>query len=83
MAGAVNNAGAKKDDVEALRWFRAAAENGHVGAQVQLGYLLMNAIGLHNVELITSVTLLLIVFAAAVSVLLLQIDLRLHRRVQT
>ncbi len=35
----------------------------------------------HNVELIMSVTLLIVVFAAAVSVLLLQVDLRLHRRV--
>ena len=49
-------------------------------SQRGLGYLLMTGIGLHNVELIMSVTLLIIVFAAAVSVLLLQIDLRLHRR---
>jgi NitT/TauT family transport system permease protein len=52
-------------------------------SQRGLGYLLMTGIGLHNVELIMSVTLLIIVFAAAVSVLLLQVDLRLHRRVQT
>ena len=50
-------------------------------SQRGLGFLLMNGIGLHNVELIMSVTLLIITFAAAVSVLLLQIDLRLHRRV--
>ena len=50
-------------------------------SQRGLGYLLMTGIGLHNVELIMSVTLLIIAFAAAVSVLLLQIDLRLHRRV--
>ena len=49
-------------------------------SQRGLGYLLMNGIGLHNVELIMSVTLLIIVFAAAVSTLLLQIDHRLHRR---
>src|SRR5260221_7940155 len=49
-------------------------------SQRGLGYLLMTGIGLHNVELVMSVTLLIVVFAAAVSVLLLQIDLRLHWR---
>ena len=50
-------------------------------AQRGLGYLLMTAIGLHNVDLIMAVTLLLIVFAAAVSTLLLVVDRRLHRNV--
>ena len=50
-------------------------------SQRGLGYLLMNGIGLHNVELIMSVTLVIVVFAAAVSVLLLHVDHRLHRRV--
>jgi NitT/TauT family transport system permease protein len=50
-------------------------------SQRGLGYLLMIGIGLHNVELVMSVTLLIVAFAAAVSVLLLQIDMRLHRRV--
>ena len=50
-------------------------------AQRGLGYLLMNAIGLHNVDLIMAVTLLLIAFAAAVSSVLLVIDRRLHRHV--
>ena len=49
-------------------------------SQRGLGYLLMNAIGLHNVELIMAVTFLLIVFAAAVSSILLRIDHALHRR---
>ena len=49
-------------------------------AQRGLGYLLMNAIGLHNVDLIMAVTLLLVVFAATVSGILLAIDRRLHRR---
>jgi len=49
-------------------------------AQRGLGYLLMNAIGLHNIDLIMAVTLLLVVFAAAVSGILLAIDRRLHRR---
>jgi NitT/TauT family transport system permease protein len=48
-------------------------------AQRGLGYLLMTAIGLHNVDLIMAVTLLLIVFAATISVILLAIDRRLHR----
>jgi NitT/TauT family transport system permease protein len=49
-------------------------------AQRGLGYLLMNAIGLHNVDIIMAVTLLLVVFAASVSTLLLWIDRRLYRR---
>ena len=48
-------------------------------AQRGLGYLLMTAIGLHNVDLIMAVTLLLITFAATVSSVLLAIDRRLHR----
>jgi NitT/TauT family transport system permease protein len=49
-------------------------------AQRGLGYLLMNAIGLHNVDVIMAVTLLLVVFAAGVSSLLLWADRRLHYR---
>ena len=49
-------------------------------SQRGLGYLLMTGIGLHNVEQILAVTLLIVVFAAAVSVLLLHVDHRLHRR---
>jgi NitT/TauT family transport system permease protein len=47
-------------------------------AQHGLGYLLMNAISLYNIDLIMSVTFLLVVFAAAVNALLLAIDRRLH-----
>ena len=47
-------------------------------AQHGLGYLLMNAISLYNVELIMSVTFLLCVFAATVNTVLLVIDHRLH-----
>jgi NitT/TauT family transport system permease protein len=50
-------------------------------AQRGLGYLLMTAIGLHNVDLIMAVTLLLIAFAATVSSVLLVIDHRLHRHI--
>lgn len=49
-------------------------------SQRGLGYMLMNAIGLHNVDIIMSVTFLLIVFAAVVSSILLHIDRRLHKR---
>jgi NitT/TauT family transport system permease protein len=49
-------------------------------SQRGLGYLLMNGIGLHNLEQVMAVTLIIVVFAAAVSVLLLHIDHRLHRR---
>jgi NitT/TauT family transport system permease protein len=40
----------------------------------------MNAIGLHNVDVIMAVTLLLVVFAASVSSILLWADRRLHFR---
>jgi NitT/TauT family transport system permease protein len=50
-------------------------------AQHGLGYLLMNAIGLYNVDVIMSVTFLLVVFAAAVNGVLLAVDRRLHFRV--
>ncbi len=40
-------------------------------SQRGLGYLLMNAIGLHNVDIIMSVTFMIIVFAATVSAALL------------
>ena len=49
-------------------------------SQRGLGYLLMTGIGLHNVEQVMAVTLIIVVFAAAVSTLLLHIDRRLHRR---
>ena len=49
-------------------------------SQRGLGYLLMNGIGLHNVELIMAVTFIIVVFAASVSTLLLYVDHRLHRR---
>lgn len=49
-------------------------------SQRGLGYLLMNAIGLHDVDLIMSITFVLIVFAAVVSSILLAIDRRLHHR---
>jgi NitT/TauT family transport system permease protein len=49
-------------------------------SQRGLGFLLMNGIGLHNVELIMSITLLIVVFAAAVSTALLHVDRRLHRQ---
>jgi NitT/TauT family transport system permease protein len=47
-------------------------------SQRGLGYLLMNAISLYNVDLIMAVTFLLCVFAAAVNTLLLVTDRRLH-----
>ena len=49
-------------------------------SQRGLGFLLMNGIGLHNVEMIMAITLLVVTFAASVSTLLLHIDHRLHRR---
>lgn len=49
-------------------------------SQRGLGYMLMNAIGLHDVDIIMAVTFLLILFAALISSILLRIDHRLHRR---
>lgn len=51
-------------------------------SQRGMGYLLMNGIGLHNVELIMAITLMIVAFAAAVSTMLLHVDRRLHRRAQ-
>jgi NitT/TauT family transport system permease protein len=50
-------------------------------SQRGLGYTLMNAMGLHNVDIIMSITFILIVFAMLVSGVLLAVDRRLHRRV--
>jgi NitT/TauT family transport system permease protein len=49
------------------------------GSQRGLGYLLMTAIGLQNIDVIMAVTLMLVIFAASVSTLLIVIDRRLHR----
>jgi NitT/TauT family transport system permease protein len=49
-------------------------------SQRGLGYMLMNAIGLHNVDVIMTVTFLLVVFAAVISAVLLKIDHALHRK---
>jgi NitT/TauT family transport system permease protein len=48
------------------------------GSQRGLGYLLMTAIGLQNIEVIMSVTLLLVLVAATVNTLLLRQDRRLR-----
>jgi NitT/TauT family transport system permease protein len=47
-------------------------------SQRGLGFLLMNAIGLHNVDLIMALTLLLTLFAGAASSLLLYLNRRLQ-----
>jgi NitT/TauT family transport system permease protein len=49
-------------------------------SQRGLGFLLMSAIGLHNVELIMTLTLLLTLFAGTASVILLAINQRLRSR---
>jgi NitT/TauT family transport system permease protein len=49
-------------------------------SQRGLGYLLMNAIGLHNVDIIMAITLMLVIFAAVISIALLAIDQHLHKR---
>lgn len=48
-------------------------------SQRGLSYMLMNAIGLHHVDIIMAITLLIMVFAASVSGVLLHIDRRLPR----
>jgi len=49
-------------------------------SQRGLGFLLMNAIGLHNVDLIMALTFGLVVFAGTAGIILLAIDRRLHHR---
>jgi NitT/TauT family transport system permease protein len=49
-------------------------------SQSGLGFLLMNAIGLHNIDLIMAITLLLVIFAATVSGILLFYDRKLHKQ---
>jgi NitT/TauT family transport system permease protein len=51
-----------------------------LAAQRGLGYMLMSAISLYNIDLIMSVTFLLVVLAASVNMTLLVIDRRLHHR---
>jgi NitT/TauT family transport system permease protein len=45
-----------------------------------IGFLLMRAIGLHDVRTIMAITLLIVLFAAGVNTVLLSIDHRLHQR---
>ena len=45
-----------------------------------IGFLLMRAIGLHDVKTIMAITLLIVLFAAGVNTVLLRIDHRLHQR---
>ena len=47
-------------------------------AQRGFGYVLMNAISLYNIDVIMSVTFILVVFASSVNAVLLAIDRRLH-----
>jgi len=49
------------------------------GSQRGAGYLLMQAMGVHDMPSILSLTLILVAFAATVSVVLLRVDRRLHR----
>lgn len=49
------------------------------GSQRGLGYLLMVAMGTHDMEVIMSITLLLVLFSVLVSVILLAVDRYLHR----
>jgi NitT/TauT family transport system permease protein len=48
-------------------------------SQRGLGFLLIQAIGLHNIPLITALTLILVVIAVAASAVLLAVDRRLRR----
>jgi NitT/TauT family transport system permease protein len=50
------------------------------GSQRGIGYLLIQAMNLHNMRTIMSLTLLLVIFAASVNAMLLAIDRRLHAR---
>lgn len=50
------------------------------GSRRGIGFMLMNAIGLHNMDVIMSLTFMLVAFAGTVNAVLLFIDHRLHRR---
>jgi len=50
-------------------------------SQRGIGFLLMNAIGLHNIDLIMALTFLISLFAGAASFILLFLDRRLYARV--
>lgn len=50
------------------------------GAQRGLGYLLLQAMGVHNMRTIMAVTLLLVIFAATVNAVLLGVERRLRER---
>lgn len=50
------------------------------GSRRGIGFQLMNAIGLHHMDIIMSLTFLLVTFAGAANALMLVIDHRLHRR---
>ncbi len=50
-------------------------------SQRGLGYLLMQAIGLHNIRMITAVTFILVCVAVTASAALWAVDRRLHRRI--
>ena len=49
-------------------------------SQRGLGFLLMNAIGLHDIDLIMALTLLLSLFAGTASIMLLALNRRLDPR---
>lgn len=51
------------------------------GSHRGLGFLLMRALGVHDMDMIMAITLLLVVFAATMNSLLMRIEHRLHRRV--
>jgi NitT/TauT family transport system permease protein len=51
------------------------------GSRSGIGFQLMNAIGLHNMDIIMSLTFLLVAFAGTANAAMLALDHRLHRRV--
>jgi NitT/TauT family transport system permease protein len=51
------------------------------GSKRGLGFLLMQALGVHDMELIMAITLLLVMFAAISNSILMSIENRLYRRV--
>ena len=50
------------------------------GAQRGIGFLLLQAMGVHNMRTIMALTLLLVIFAASVNAVLLGIERRLRER---
>ena len=47
---AIGKGGVEKNEVEALKWYRKAAEQGYAEAQYDLGFMYANGLGFEKIE---------------------------------